>query len=81
MIFYKTTSRRRTVLKTFSSATLGGLETAFATYESDKCDDDTTKTWEVRIVSSFWDGSNYILIAEACFVEWSDDLTPIPVGT
>lgn len=77
----KTTTfqRNRTELKTLSSGTLSGLETAFATYESDKCDDDSTKTWSVRTVTAFYDGTNYVAIVEAYYPEINEDpLSQLP---
>lgn len=79
----KTTSssRKRTEIKTFSEATLANLETAFATYEDTKATDDT-KTWTVEVVNSFFDGTNFILIAQAYYPEQNTDPTgqvPLPV--
>lgn len=79
----KTTSssRFRTVLKTFSG-TLGANETAYAAYESSLCDSDTTKTWQVRIVNGYWDGSSHVLIAEASYPEVNEDPTQqVPILT
>lgn len=67
----KVPSRVRTELKTFTDTVLADLETAYAAYESGKAADDT-KTWTVRVVTSFWDGTNYVLIAEGQYPELSN---------
>lgn len=64
--------RMRSELKTFSNASLGAIETAYASYESGKAAD-TTKTWTVRVVNGYWDGLNYVLIAEASYPERNED--------
>jgi len=78
----KTTSfqRQRTEVKTFSEATLGDLETAFTTYEGTQAAD-TTKTYSVRVINSYFDGSNFILIAEASYPETNTDPTgQVPIA-
>jgi hypothetical protein len=64
-------SRVRTEVKTFTDTVLADLEALYAAYESGKAGDDT-KTWSVRVVTSYWDGANYILVAEAQYPELSD---------
>jgi hypothetical protein len=66
----KTTStgRIRTIIKTFFDTVLSDLETAYATYETDKAIEDT-KTWSVRVIAAGWDGTNYFIIAEASYPE------------
>ena len=72
----KTTSssRTRSEVNTISSGTLGGAQTAYQTYEATKAAD-TTKTWTVRVVNSYQDGANYIIIAEATYPEVNTDAT------
>lgn len=77
MAIITTASRRiRTELKVLSGATTGDLETAYNAYESGLAGDGT-KTWSVRIVSAYFDGSNYIAVAEAQYPETSDN----PLGS
>lgn len=66
----KVASRIRTEVKTFEEPVLADLETAYATYESGKAGD-TTKTWTVLVRASYFDGTNYILVAEAQYPELS----------
>lgn len=70
----RTSQRQRTEVKTFSEAVLGDLETSFAAYETAKAAD-ITATWSVRVVDSYYDGTNFILIAEAYYPEKIDDGT------
>lgn len=75
-------SRFRTELKTLSNASLGGLETAYSDLETTICDGDNTKTWTVRIVASYYDGVNYIVICEASYPEVNEDPTAqVPILT
>lgn len=66
--------RVRSELKTFSEATIGNLETSYSAYEAVKAAD-TTKTWTVRVINSFFDGVNFFLIAEASYPEINEDPT------
>lgn len=71
-------TRPRTEIKTFSEPTFTDLDSAYAAYESAKAADDT-KTWTVRAVIAFYDGSSYCLIAEASYPERnSDPLGQVP---
>lgn len=72
--------RVRTEVKTFSNASLGSVETSYNSYESTQAADET-KTWTTRVVNSYFDGTNYILVAESSYPERNTDPTgqvPIP---
>lgn len=68
-------SRRiRTESNTLAAGTVGALDTAFTAYEAAKAAD-TTKTYSVRIVNTFWDGTNFIMSVEASYPETNEDPT------
>jgi hypothetical protein len=66
--------RPRTEAKTFSNATLGGVEADYNAYEVAQAAD-TTKTWTVRVVNAYFDGTNYVIVAEASYPEINEDPT------
>lgn len=66
--------RNRSELKTFTNASLGTIESAYASYESTQAADDT-KTWTVRVVNAYWDGSAHVIVAEATYPEINEDPT------
>lgn len=69
-----TNARTRSEVKTIQNATLGGAEASYASYENTKATDET-KTWTVRIVNSYFDGTNYCIVAEGTYPEINTDPT------
>lgn len=66
--------RFRTDVKTFQSGSLVTLETAYAAWSS-ALYLNTTRTYSCRVVTSYLDGSNYVLIAESSYPEFNEDPT------
>lgn len=64
--------RYRTELKTFVNASIGTCESDYASYEASKAAD-TSKTWSVRVVNGFFDGTNYVIIAEGSYIERNEN--------
>lgn len=62
------TARIRTEIKTFTDSVLSDLETAYATYETDRATVDT-KTYSVRVIAAGYNGADYFIIAEASYPE------------
>jgi hypothetical protein len=67
-------TRTRTEAKVLTDATLGGVEAAYNAYEVAQAAD-TTKTWTVRIISAYHDGTNYVIVAEGAYPERNTDPT------
>lgn len=70
-----TSSRRiRTVAAAFSDSDLPTAIAAYNAYEVAQSEDGT-KTISTRIVNSFFDGSDYVIIAESSYPEYTEDPT------
>lgn len=70
-IITKVSSRGRTQLKTLREAVMTDLETAYTTYEGSKATD-TDKTWTVKVIGGYYDGTHHCLIVEASYPELND---------
>lgn len=65
-------ARQRTLVKTFMDPDITNLETAFNDYEQ-AMSEDATKTYQVTIKATGWDGVNYFIIAEVMYPERTED--------
>lgn len=64
--------RQRSELKTFRQATIADLETDYNAYEVAQAAD-YTKTFQVKVSASGFDGEMFWVIAECTWPEISDD--------
>ena len=75
-------TRGRTVCESHMGSSLALAADAYNTYEAGLAADET-KTWTVRAINSFFDGSNFFILSEAYYPERNTDPTgqvPIPSG-
>jgi len=76
-----TFQRVRSELEACVGATVADMVTAYNTYEATKAAD-ATKSWTVRAVNSYFDGINFICIAEGSYPEINEDpldqVPPLP---
>jgi hypothetical protein len=79
-VIKKSASRIRTVVKTFTNASLGTLESDYSTYEATKAAV-TTETWSVHLVQAYFDpvALMHVFVAVASYIErYDDNITPLP---